>query len=1195
MSTAISDASARAGVDIHPFYSLDLKGAPAAALADIYEFEGTRGIGEPTKYTIQFTHPRHDLSRSEFLNHIGALVIQPPPRERWSQPESARRVQGVVTRFALKDTNRDQSLYEIVLESRLALLRNAPKCRFFLNMTIPEIIGQILREHAFNQIFADFQFQLERTYRKRSFVMQWGEDDLAFITRLCQRSGIWFVCEEGEHCEQVRFCNDYAHYRREPDRLTVAYRPYSGLETSGVESVSKLEMCAKTLPAAYTVRTFSTESPVSEPIEAVSPILEDRTTYGEAYTWGTPNQGEDEAKEEAQLRREAALAAQLEYRGECDMLDLAAGCVLKLSNRDLPEAKYGLVVVRATCGASRKKPYHVKFDAIPSDRQYRLPLKEETWPKVHGVVTGTIASSGGWKDPYLDRQGEYIVDLHLDRDTRVPGLQSCPMRLAKPFAGADQTGFHFGLVEGTVVGVSFLWGCVDLPFISHVLHTAQHTDPIVAGAPWGTRNTIRTRSNNTLEMDDRQGREHIKVATEHGKTQLNLGHMVDRGQSERGSGAELRSDGPAALRGGGGVMVSAYARNGASGKQLDMQETVALLEDALALAKALASSAQASKAEAADIGSQHAVNKALYKLEQSGVLVTTPVSAGVVSGKSVQFVAGENIMGIAKGDASWSVWKRFTVAAHDMVSLFTQKGMSLIAAAGAVIVQAQRGRMQLASQDDMTVESVNNVVHVKAAKEIVLNVNGTYVKINGGGVEIGSRGGVLYRTAGVKGSGPAQMDLSGAAFSPQFVPYTTGCEVWRTNPAFVPPPAPAPEMIASGSGGTVAPAPDAGGVAPSPFGDLFSRLSGGAVPPEASDFSPFDGKPSNVDTDIPKAKVTLNSPDDQKQTVVTPDPIKLVNAVPCDWKISDLRADVKAHIEAKSYWGMLDNRTPWMSDDKTTQYRGGGSRYSNFEFAYSEQDKAITCTVRVMLVPMELFPVDGIGKRDLTADDQTVPYDFSQHSTMTAGSVRKGVKMDYRDAVGPKFDVRALTGRIEAVLNQGNYKLILDGCSKGAACGCRVKVNFKVDLRVSIRGVPISGFSEHVALHLYPSVLRADTSSWGERQKWQDINQVIHDYPMANVEAHECGHYFNFPDEYYDQGGWLHESYIKNEHIDFSLVDAKTGILAWQGRSQSNLMGYGATTPLDKGRATISPYYLEYVRRQFSLATNKLWRVGYDA
>ncbi|MBK5054653.1 DUF2345 domain-containing protein, partial [Burkholderia sp. R-70006] len=990
---------------------------------------------------------------------------------------------------------------------------------------------------------------------------------------------------------------------------------YSGLESSAAESVDSLEMDATTLPTSYKVRTFSTERPLSEPIEAASQITEDRTTYGEAYTWGTPDLSEDDAKAEALLRREAAVAAQVVYRGTCNMLDLAPSCILKFPNRTLPDAEYGLLTVRVKCSASRKQPYRVEFTAIPSDRLYRLPLLEDTWPKVEGVITGTIASPGGYKDPYLDAQGAYIVHIHADQDKRTPGLESCPMRLAKPFAGAGQTGFHFGLVEGTVVTVGFLWGCPDLPFISQVLHTAQDTDPINSAYPWATRNTLRTRSNNTFEMEDRASREHIKIATEQGKSQLNLGHAVDRDQNERGNGAELRTDKTAVMRGGAGAMMTAYDRAGGRGHQTDMQETIAQLKEMLALAESLAQSAEASKASPADTRAQKAINDDLSELRRPGALVTAPGPVGVVSGDGVQLAADGSIIGTAKKGVHFSTLKRFTVAARDLVSLFTQKGMSLIAAAGAVVVQAQRGSMQLASQNDMTVETVGGVLHVKSSREIALSVGGTYMRMTPDGIEYGSRGGAVFRTSGLKKVGPAQMDLGGAAFAPVFVPFTTGCEVWRSNPDFVSPPAPAPAPDASqweslGNAGAIPPAPDAGAIAPSPPGDFFSRQSSGGVPAGASAFSPFDGKPSNVDSGVPKAKVTLNSPDDQQQAYVAPDPIKLANAVPCDWKMSALKADIKQHVESISYWGVLNNRTPWMNDDKTVQYRGGGSRDSNYEFAYSEQDKAITCTVRAMMIPMDLFPVDLKGARDtsVSADEATIPYEYSAHSTMTPGMVRQGVKMDYRDAVGPKFDLRALISRIEAVLNQGGYKLILDGCSKGAACGCRVKVNFKVDLRLSVKGLPIDGFNPHVSLKLFPLVLRADTGAWGEKHKYKQDRQIL-DYPDANVEAHECGHYFNFPDEYFDQGGWLHESYIKDGQIDFSLVDAKAGTLFWQGHSTNtawdsggmgyggNVMGDGANGSVQPGHitASIKPYYLEYVRRQFSLATNKLWRIGYDA
>src|SRR5471032_534782 len=306
----------------------------SADLADIIEFEGERAIGESSRYVIRFTHPQPDLSHTDYLNRPATLVIQTPFNPlTMAKPEPERRVQGVLTGFSHRGSSRDETTYEVVLESRLSLLRNVPKCRFFLNQSFPETIEQILREHGFDRIQGGFEFNLYSEYRKRDFVMQWNEDDLSFITRLCRRSGIWFVCEEGERCENVRFGDDFTHYRRDL-RLEVPYREYSGLESSGAESVNSLNMNATTLPASFKVRTFSTENPLSEPIEAASEITQDGTTYGEAYTWGTPDLNQSDAEEEALLRQEAAIAAQVVYEGTCTVLDLAPGCILKLSNRE---------------------------------------------------------------------------------------------------------------------------------------------------------------------------------------------------------------------------------------------------------------------------------------------------------------------------------------------------------------------------------------------------------------------------------------------------------------------------------------------------------------------------------------------------------------------------------------------------------------------------------------------------------------------------------------------------------------------------------------------------------------------------------------------------------------------------------------------------------------------------------------------
>ncbi|MBP0607890.1 MULTISPECIES: type VI secretion system Vgr family protein [Burkholderia] len=1114
------------------------------------------------------------IPRKTVLGQLAKFSVRP------EDGRAKREFAGFVTQFDSVSESRDGYTYRIVMRQHLAVMDGPSNCATYQGMASWEIIKEILARYDL-RFWIQVEFNLRREHPRHPFRFQYNMGDWDYVKLEMEQAGLYCYTRTGEHGDVLVIADDVDGYMR--PAIPVLDRPTAGLATFE-ESIFSFKVRSRVVPESYVVADYNPEQAWERFRAEDRAVSDDETMIGKPYVWGTHHDDAKGAKREAQLRHEAARASQIRYSVESTVLAIRPGSIVQ-SDRTLEDAGAAMFVTTVVHRGARNASYVNSFTAIPADRPYRLEIDERRWPKIPGTLGATITSPDRYKFAYLTDKGEYVARFHCDFGNWPKGGESVPLRLAKPFAGRNHTGMHMPALDGDEALIGFREGNPNKPFIASFIHNSERPDLINSSRRRMSRNEIRTQSGNTFWMDDWDNQEGIELGTQHsGRSQLHLGHMVDRALNQRGAGAELRTSGHAVARGGAGVMVTAYDRPGGAGKQLDMAETIAQLKDMLALAESLAKSAEASKASPADTQAQKAIGDGLDELKRPGAVVTAPGPVGVVSGDGVQLAADGSIIGTAKKGVHFSALKRITAAAGGQLSLFARKGMSLIASAGEVIVQAQRGRMQLAAQEDMTVETVNGVLHVKSPKEILLSVGGSYIRVNPEGIEMGSRGRVHFRTSGLKKTGPAQLDLSGAAFAPAFVPFKTECEVWRTNPNFVQAPALAPEPSppqweSQGNREAVARA-------------LAPAADGGKL----SDFSPFDGKPSNVDSNVPKAKVELNGPDDQTQSYVAPDPIKLANAVPCDWKITDLKVDVRQHIEAKPYWGMLDNRTPW-KDSSGNQIRGGGSRDSNFEFAYSEQDKTITCTVRVMLVPMDLFPVDVTGNRDLTVSPQTVPYEATTHWRMMPGSTVKGVKMDYRDTVGDKYDVDALRNRIEAVLNQRTYKLILDGCSKGAACGCRVKVNFRVDLRVSVRGAPIAGFKPHVTNHLYPTVLRADTSSWGEGQKWQDDRGEVHDSGRANVEAHECGHYFNFPDEYYDRGGWLHESYIKCEQIDFSLVDAKAGTMMWQARSPTNLMGYGANSSWQIGKvtATIKPYYLEYVRRQFSLATNKLWRVGYDS
>ncbi len=81
--------------------------------------------------------------------------------------------------------------HEVRLEPRMALLTRSRQNAIYQNQTVPQIVEKILRER--HQMRGqDFVFNLKSEYPSREQVMQYGEDDLTFVSRLLSEVGIWF-------------------------------------------------------------------------------------------------------------------------------------------------------------------------------------------------------------------------------------------------------------------------------------------------------------------------------------------------------------------------------------------------------------------------------------------------------------------------------------------------------------------------------------------------------------------------------------------------------------------------------------------------------------------------------------------------------------------------------------------------------------------------------------------------------------------------------------------------------------------------------------------------------------------------------------------------------------------------------------------------------------------------------------------
>ncbi len=718
-------------------YHLDIPGTDSAAALSVVSFAATEKMGAPTEVRIELTHPKQ-LARTDYLNLDACFSIV-------ADGGAAKKFSGYIERFSTAQTTKDFTKYEIVLKSHIGRLAAVTRHRIFQHASTPDILAEIMRGHGMRE--HQFSFQLRRQYPKHRFRMQHGMTDLAYVHMLMEKAGIYCYIVETEYGDQVVFGDDLDHYLYDNPQRIVPYRETAGLEAGGIEAVTTIRTHAVTVPQSFIVADYNPAQAWERFRDTANVAPGDSTTYGRPYVYGTHHLDQAGAQWEAQLRHEAAIAWQVVYEGESNVLALQPGYVLE-TDMVLPDAPKGQLIVEVTHSGARDSSYTNSYKAIPADRRFRLRLEPENWAKVTGTLSARVTSPDSYTYAYITKDGHYPVRFDADFQTWPNGGESVPLRLAKPFAGKLQTGMHFPALDGAEAVITCRDGDPDKPEISAFHHHSQARDLVTNDRRWLSRNMIRTQANNKLRMEDWAGQEGIKLSTEHsGKSQLNLGYLVDSKLEYRGEGFEARTSGYGVNRAGKGMMLTAYDRPGASGKQLDMQETIAQLESALATAKALAASAQSAKAEPVDTDAQQQMKDDLDGLKKPGLLMSTPASAGIVAGQGIQFAAQESISTVAGKNADWSVLKRFTVAAGESISLFAQKfGSKIFAAKGPVEVQAPGGPMSLVADKDVNVASVNGKVKISAAKEIILECSGAFVQIKDGSITLGAPGDLFLRT-----------------------------------------------------------------------------------------------------------------------------------------------------------------------------------------------------------------------------------------------------------------------------------------------------------------------------------------------------------------------------------------------------------------------------------------------------------------
>jgi type VI secretion system secreted protein VgrG len=703
--------------------------------------------------------------------------------------------------------------YQIRFASWMNFLKFRRDQRIWQDKPVDEILSDVFNEHP--QAKGQFRFALSKPLPPRSYCVQY-EDDWNYVHRLMEEEGLFGIWKQaGDGKSHTLTITDRLDTCEPLTTQTVQFSRYG--TSSEVDALVHWSSVRFLHSAALTTRTFDYKSPstVANPkgtnVPALSHELPEQLEvyeYTGPYTYLKQDRGDHLTKirmEEWESRakrfygvggargidagRWFELAGHPEHeRDSADRRQFAIIETVWLIENNIPVSSHHAnfphslqeqvaearvahesdAAFKALHQDGSEGFFRVEIEAQRKSVPYRSPFEHHK-PDMR-MQTATVVGPKG-QEVYTDELGRVKVQFHWDRIGQRNERSSCWVRVAQPWASGGFGGIQLPRIGDEVV-VPFLNGDPDRPLITarvgNGTNQPQWNLPAQQALSGFVSKEFGGEQNNVWLKDDTQGQVQTQIRSDHLESGLHMGYITrvseptGRGE-KRGEGAELRTDGIAAVRGARGLLLTTHPRSGATGDAFSVDEVNLQLANAQDTAASLAQSAQSAgaqdgeqkgvatslKAQAKDIqggGSLKQFGKPhLVLASPSGVAASTPENIHLSSGRTTAVTSGEHV--------SVSTGGGFFASARNALRLFAyQAGMRLIAAAGDIDVKALKDSINLLAKLNVTVTATK--ITISAQQEVEINGGGSYTRWTAGQIKHGTSGGFEVHSASRTFVGP---------------------------------------------------------------------------------------------------------------------------------------------------------------------------------------------------------------------------------------------------------------------------------------------------------------------------------------------------------------------------------------------------------------------------------------------------------
>ncbi|MCI0534179.1 MAG: type VI secretion system tip protein VgrG [Verrucomicrobiales bacterium] len=412
---------------------------------------------------------------------------------------SVRYFGGICSRVSQGDRKRGFATYQVEVMPKLWLLTRTARSRIFQQLSVPDILRQVLAEGG-----VDFEMRLEGHFEPRNYVVQYRETDFAFASRLMEEDGIYYFFAHTDSGHQMVLANTAAGHPDVPSGIQTYQLPKASGAVSG--TIFEWTKTQTLRSGKYTLWDYCFELP-QQNLEATAPIQPsaqvgqilhllrlDANAKLEIYDYpgeyaqrfdGVDPGGGDQPNELQKIfvdkdrtvgiRMQEEAAQSLVVHASSTSPALIAGHKFTLEKHFDANGDYVITSVQHSVRDSSERgskfDYANSFTCLPASLPFRPPRRTPK-PVLPGTQTAIVVGPAG-EEIFTDKYGRVKVQFHWDRDGRNDANSSCWVRVGALNAGLEAGPILIPRIGYEVI-VSFLEGDPDQPIIVGSVFNGQH-------------------------------------------------------------------------------------------------------------------------------------------------------------------------------------------------------------------------------------------------------------------------------------------------------------------------------------------------------------------------------------------------------------------------------------------------------------------------------------------------------------------------------------------------------------------------------------------------------------------------------------------------------------------------------------------------------------------------------------------------